>query len=895
MKKLFQSSLLILSVLCFISCSEKGTQNADGQRAFADYVDTRYGAEAWKGKSTLSTPEEPKGFVYPGVGHTNPMMQLTPQTVKTDRPYYSSDPLLQGFRASHYPNGTAMSEYGAITIMPLVGELNARPHERASDYSHDKEIAKPYYYSVMLEDYNIQTELTGVSKAGILRFTFPASEQAHIVIDNPRSEFENFFRVIPERNEIEGYITNAGRVGNQGYTGREFASYFVARFDKPFEVYGVTPEPEYGPNPILFPEGLKGEYFANNRWEGTPVVTRVDEDVNFYWEGEPAKGVPADRFSVRYTGKFKARATGKHIFYAITDDYVRLHINGKTVIDSKKTRRVMPDLYSIQLKAGDELDVQMEYAENTRDATMHLGVLEPETRTAEKLAKMAQKGSEASGVYISFKTKENEQVNMKVGTSFIHFNQARANLDAEIGVKNFDQIAALGKETWNKAIGKIQIESTERNKEIFYTAMQRVQLTPRQFTEDGYHYSAFNGRVMPGIMYTDFSLWDTFRALHPLLIFLDPDKVNDMIEALLNSYDEGGWIPKWPSPGYSNIMHGTHGDAVIADAYVKGVRGYDHEKALEAMMKNATQPGTGHYIARLGIQDFIKLGYVPTDKWGESVIRTLEFSYDDFCIAQMAKLMGKEDIYNDLMKRSMNYINVLDPETKFIRGRNSDGTWRDKKDQAISSWARGTERDRDTYYRNITYFVPHDVQGLANFMGGNKQLEEHLDYFFANEYYYVGDEFSMHSPYLYNYIGAAWKTQKLIRELLTDNFTNEFGGLPGNEDCGQLSAWYIFGAMGFYPTCPSVPTYQIGSPMFDKVTMSLPNGKTFQVIANNNKPENVYIQSATLNGKPYTKSWIHHDDIMNGGNITFEMGPEPNKEWGCQPEDIHPSISKPIN
>ena len=289
---------------------------------------------------------------------------------------------------------------------------------------------------------------------------------------------------------------------------------------------------------------------------------------------------------------------------------------------------------------------------------------------------------------------------MKVGTSFIHFNQARANLDAEIGAKNFDQIAALGKETWNKAIGKIQIESTERNKEIFYTAMQRVQLTPRQFTEDGYHYSAFNGRVMPGIMYTDFSLWDTFRALHPLLIFLDPDKVNDMIEALLNSYDEGGWIPKWPSPGYSNIMHGTHGDAVIADAYVKGVRGYDHEKALEAMMKNATQPGTGHYIARLGIQDFIKLGYVPTDKWGESVIRTLEFSYDDFCIAQMAKLMGKEDIYNDLMKRSMNYINVLDPETKFIRGRNSDGTWRDKKDQAISSWARGTERGQ---------YLPMDV------------------------------------------------------------------------------------------------------------------------------------------------------------------------------------------
>ena len=210
MKKLFRSSLLLLSALCFFSCSEKGTQGTDGQREFADYVDTRIGAEAWKGKSTLSTPEEPKGFVYPGVGFTNPMVQLTPQTAKTDRPYYSSDPLLQGFRASHYPNGTAMSEYGAITIMPMVGELNGRPHERASKYSHDKEIAKPYYYSVMLENYNIQTELTGVSKAGMLRFTFPAAEQAHIVIDNPRSEFENYFRVIPERNEIEGY--NSGEL-----------------------------------------------------------------------------------------------------------------------------------------------------------------------------------------------------------------------------------------------------------------------------------------------------------------------------------------------------------------------------------------------------------------------------------------------------------------------------------------------------------------------------------------------------------------------------------------------------------------------------------------------------------------------------------------------------------
>lgn len=235
-----------------------------------------------------------------------------------------------------------------------------------------------------------------------------------------------------------------------------------------------------------------------------------------------------------------------------------------------------------------------------------------------------------------------------------------------------------------------------------------------------------------------------------------------------------------------------------------------------------------------------------------------------------------------LMARSKNYRNVLDPETKFIRGRNSDGSWRDPKDQAVSTWAVGSDRDRETYYRNITFFVPHDVPGLIEFMGGPEELEKQLDEFFDNDFYYVGDEFSMHSPYLYNYAGVPWKTQRLIRDLVKNKFKATLGGLPGNEDCGQLSAWYIFSAIGFYPVCPGLPVYQIGSPSFDKVTIDLGQGKKFEVIAENNSDENVYIQSATLNGNPYADSWLSHDDLMAGGTLKFVMGPEPNKSWGVE-------------
>ena len=758
--------LISVAVLAAVCCIPVWAQSP-AAKSNTDYVDTRIGTDKWQKESTLSTAERPSGYVYPGVGTLYPMTQWTPQTVEWDRPYFWNQPTIRGFRCSHYPNGASMSEYGAFTIMPSVGTFKLTPNERGSAYSHETEVARPYYYSVRLDAYDIKAELTAVSKSGYMRFTYPKSEEAHILIDNPRSLKGSYFHVIPERNEVEGYTDNDGRRGNRGYVGREFACYFVARFSKPLTSYAIVPCP----------------------------VEEVAE--------------------------------------------------------------------------GD-------------DATLVRQYVSPLEYTAEQLARMAENGSMASALRIDFATAEGEQVEVRIGTSFINMEQARRNLQEEIGDKSFETVMKETAADWDEGMSKITIEASEDTKAIFYTSLYNCMQTPRNLTEDGYHYSAFNGKTMPGLMYTDFSIWDTFRSLHPLLILIQPERDQLMIQALLNSYDEGGWMPKWPSPGYSNIMHGTHADAVIADAYVKGLRDFDAEKALSAMVKDAAVTATGVYKGRVGISDYMKLGYVPTDKYKESAIRTMEFAYDDFCIAQMAKLMGRDSLYEVLMARSKNYINVLDPETGMVRGRNSDGQWRAADDASISIWARGTDLDRETYFRNITLFVPHDVDGLVEFMGGRKDLEAYLDHFFSNNFYYVGDEFSMHSPYLYNFLGCPWKTQKLMRELLENNFANAYWGLPGNEDCGQLSSWYLMGAMGFYPFCPGKPVYQIGSPAVDKAQIRLANGKVFTIIAQNNSKDNVYIQSATLDGKPYDKCWIHHDDIMKGSTLVLKMGSKPNRRWGKQ-------------
>ncbi len=505
-----------------------------------------------------------------------------------------------------------------------------------------------------------------------------------------------------------------------------------------------------------------------------------------------------------------------------------------------------------------------------------------ETETSDE-TKRAAAGTRGKAAYVSFRTADGEKIRVKIGTSFISMDQARRNMDREIPGWDFEKTKQKTREIWNKELKKIEVDGSEKEKTIFYTALQRALLLPRNMTEDGYYRSPYDDKVYPGVMYTDFSIWDTFRAEHPLLIFLEPDRVADMIRALLNAYDEGGWIPKWPNPGYSNVMLATHGDSVIADAYIKGIRGFDVAKAYEAILKNANMPGDRGYDARIGILDYIRLGYVPREKYGETVALTMEFAYDDFCVAQMAKATGNEADYEKYLKRSLNYLNVLDPKTKLIRGKYSSGAWAAASDNYISGWARGSAHDLKVYKWNYTLFAPHDPQGLINFFGGNDKFVKFLDDFFGEDLYYVGDEFSMHAPYMYNFAGAPWKTQKQMRQLLDYYFDSGPGGMCGNDDAGQVSSWYVFGAMGFYPVSPGFPAYQISSPVFDRIKLHLPNGKTFTVEAANNSKANVYIQSATFNGVSWDKPWLEHKDIMSGGTLVLKMGPEPNEKWGSAP------------
>jgi predicted alpha-1,2-mannosidase len=529
------------------------------------------------------------------------------------------------------------------------------------------------------------------------------------------------------------------------------------------------------------------------------------------------------------------------------------------------------------------------------------------------------KGRQA-GAFIRFDSDPGEEVKLKVGTSFISIDQARKNLDKEIPDWDFNGIKLKAKHTWNDELSKIEVRGgTEDQKVIFYTALYHSLLLPRFFAEDGHYYSPFDGKVHEGIYYEDFSLWDTYRAEHPLLLLINPQRSNDMIISLLNMYDEFGWTPKWPNPGYSNVMIGTHADSIIADAYTKGIRDFDLDKAYEAVLKNALElpsgeqaPGfrdtllpPGEYEARGGLSLYKQMRYIPADRVRESVSRTLEFAYDDFCIAQLAEAMGKDEMSEYLLSRAGYYRNVFDSNEGFVRGRNSDGSWVKPFDP--TGWYDYITEGTPWHY---VWYVPHDVQGLIDLMGGREKFVEKLDLFFTegsknggtnfgeNPYYWHGNEPSHHVVYLYDFAGEPWKTQKWVREIMERAYGTTPDGLCGNDDAGQMSAWYIFSAMGFYPVCPGDSSYEIGSPIFDEVVIHLDSkyypGRQFVIKAHNVSAENMYIQSATLNGEPLNQPWITHEMIVNGGTLTFYMGPEPNLDWGSSFEAAPPSLTRKV-
>ncbi|MBT3208493.1 MAG: glycoside hydrolase family 92 protein [Bacteroidetes bacterium] len=496
--------------------------------------------------------------------------------------------------------------------------------------------------------------------------------------------------------------------------------------------------------------------------------------------------------------------------------------------------------------------------------------------------------------FVSFSTKENEEVLLKIGLSAVSVENARKNLDAEIPEWNFEKIKTQVKSIWGKELGKIIVEGGTQNQQtVFYTALYHSMLAPNIFMDINGQYRGRDLNIHQAKNfenYTVFSLWDTYRATHPLFTIIDQKRTNDFIQTFIKQYEQGGMLPVWElSANETGCMIGYHSIPVIADAFMKGIKDYDVEKAFEAMINSAEQD-------HLGLEFYKEKGYIPGNKEGESVSKTLEYAYDDWCIAKMAKELGKEDIYIRYIERAQSYKNIFDASTGFMRAKHNE-CWKTPFEPREVDF-NFTEANSWQY----SFYVPQDISGLIKYHGGKQKLEAKLDELFsANSettgreqsditgligQYAHGNEPSHHMAYLYNYLNSPWKTQKIVRQIMDEMYTAKPDGLCGNEDCGQMSSWYVLSAMGFYPVTPASNIYAIGTPIFPVAKINLENGKQFIIKANNVSNKKIYIQSAKLNGKDFTKTYISHFQIMEGGELVFEMGAEANKNWGSLDADI---------
>lgn len=523
-----------------------------------------------------------------------------------------------------------------------------------------------------------------------------------------------------------------------------------------------------------------------------------------------------------------------------------------------------------------------------------------------------------TGAVIGFKTSKGEIVHAQVASSFISFEQAAVNM-RELGHDNFDTLVSKGKEAWNQVLGKIEVEGgTVDQYRTFYSCMYRSLLFPRKFYEIDaagkiVHYSPYNGEVLPGYMFTDTGFWDTFRALFPFLNLMFPTMSKEMQEGLINTYKESGFFPEWASPGHRGCMVGNNSASVLVDAYMKGIKVDD----LETMYKGLIH-GTEHVhptvssTGRLGYEYYNKLGYVPYDvKINENAARTLEYAYNDWCIYQIAKQLGRPQKELDLYaKRAMNYKNLYDKETKLMRGKNQDGKF--AVPFSPLKWGDAFTEGNSWHY---TWSVFHDPQGLIDLMGGKDSFVMMLDSVFAvpplfDDSYYGqviheiremqimnmgnyahGNQPIQHMIYLYNYAGEPWKAQYWLRQVMNRMYTPTPDGYCGDEDNGQTSAWYVFSALGFYPVAPGTTQYVIGAPLFKKATLHFENGKNLVINAPDNSAKNMYIESMSFNGKNYTKNYLDHNELYQGGVLDIQMGDKPNLNRGVNPEDFPYSFS----
>lgn len=724
---------------------------------------------------TDSKFELSRGNTYPAIFLPYAMAAWTAQTGDGGWPYQYAKDSIRGFRMTHRPSAWTI-DWGSFSFMPGIGELKVLPDQRGSKFSHANEKARAYRYDVKLDDAQTQVSLAPTEHGGILRFAFPKTDQAWVVLD--ANSGGSSVEIHPESNRIMGTNSRTAKGSPAG-----FAVYFVAEFDRPFSSVGT-------------------------------------------WDIKGAK-------------------------------------------DDAKQRK-----------------------------------------------------GEHTGAYVGFKTQDGKPVTVRVGTSLISFEQAELNLKRELPKADVEAVAAAAGRIWDRELSVIDVQGgTEAQRRTFYTAFYHSLQFPRMLNETNskgemVHYGLYDGKVYPGPMFTDIGFWDVFRAQFPLLTVINPAKDNEIIRAMVNTYNEGGWIPTWPNPIETNVMIGTHADSAIADAYLKGIRDYDAAKAYAAIRKDGTEPGTGVFHARRGIEDYLKLGYVPADGGvRESAARTLEYAYDDFCIAQVARALGKQDDYERFMKQSKFYRNLYDASTGYMRGKNRDGSWLTPFDPL--DWG-GVYTEGNAW--QWLWSVQQDIPGLMQLMGGREKFIDKLDTLFTTttdfkvggykqvihemteakmgdmgQYAHINEPVH-HVIYLYDYAGQPWKAQKWVHEVMDRNYKPGPAGWLGDEDNGQMSAWYIFSALGFYPVNPGQPVYAIGSPLFNRASLRLQNGKKFAVEAVRKAAPEIYIQSATLNGRPLDRAWISHNEIMSGGTLRFVMGAQPNEKWGTSglptPDETYATSTK---
>ena len=754
MKKIFMgAALCLLASLQAVAGSTK--------KEVVDYVNPLVGTES---KFELST-----GNTYPAIAMPWGMNFWMPQTGKMGNgwAYVYWHDKIRGFKQTHQPSPW-INDYGQFSIMPETGEPVFDEEKRASWFSHKAEVAKPYYYRAYLADYDVVAEMAPTERACAMRFTFPETDKANIVVD--AFDRGSHVQVIPEKRMIVGYTTR-----NSGGVPDNFKNYFVLVFDKPFT--------------------YKATVASGNISEGKLTVT---------------------------------------------DNH--------------------------------------------------------------------------AGAIVGFKTRRGEQVGVRIASSFISPEQALLNLN-ELGNDTFDEVAARGRKAWNDVLGRIEVDDDNTDHlRTFYSCLYRSVLFPRSFYEKDaegkvMHYSPYNGQVLPGYMFTDTGFWDTFRCLFPFLNMMYPSMNQKMQEGLVNAYLESGFLPEWASPGHRGCMVGNNSASIVADAYMKGLRGYDIDKLWEAVLHgaNSVHPKVSS-TGRAGFELYNKMGYVPCDKLNQSVARTLEYAYNDWCIYTLGKALGRpEKEIKVYAQRAMNYRNVFDPSIRLMRGKDSKGNFETPFNP--TDWTRSFT-EGDTWH--WTWCVFHDPQGLIDIMGGKDSFNQMMDSTFivppvAKErmiheeremqvmnmgQYAHGNQPIQHMIYLYNYSGQPWKTQYWIREVMDKLYSAHADGYCGDEDNGQTSAWYVFSALGFYPVCPGTDQYIVGTPYFDEVKLHLENGKTLEIDADNNSTANRYIQRATLNGQPHTKNYFTHADLMNGGKIEFEMGAKPNTQRGTTDECFPYSFSK---